>query len=56
MKRWWCMDCRSTVSLNKHGRCEGCESEAVAVVDRRDLPQVRTATASSNATDLPLYA
>ena len=29
MKRWWCMDCRSKVGLNKHGRCGSCESEAV---------------------------
>jgi hypothetical protein len=29
MKRWWCMDCRVPVELNKHGRCESCESEAV---------------------------
>jgi hypothetical protein len=29
MNRWWCMDCRSAVDLDRHGRCEGCESEAV---------------------------
>jgi len=29
MKRWWCMDCRNTVELDKHGRCGNCESEAV---------------------------
>lgn len=32
MNRWWCMDCRSIVKLDKHGRCEGCESEAVIFV------------------------
>jgi hypothetical protein len=29
MNRWWCMDCRSAVDLDKHGRCGSCESEAV---------------------------
>jgi hypothetical protein len=29
MNRWWCMDCRSPVELDKHGRCGSCESEAV---------------------------
>jgi hypothetical protein len=29
MKRWWCMQCQAKVALNKHGRCETCESEAV---------------------------
>jgi|HubBroStandDraft_6_1064221.scaffolds.fasta_scaffold2238987_1 hypothetical protein len=29
MKRWWCMDCRTEVELNKHGRCGCCDSEAV---------------------------
>jgi len=29
MNRWWCMDCRSAVDLDLHGRCGSCESEAV---------------------------
>jgi hypothetical protein len=29
MNRWWCMDCRSPVELDKHGRCGSCESEAI---------------------------
>lgn len=29
MKHWWCMGCQTEVKLNKHGRCETCESEAV---------------------------
>jgi hypothetical protein len=33
MKRWWCMDCRNPVELNRHGRCECCESEAVDLID-----------------------
>jgi hypothetical protein len=36
MKRWYCMDCRSAVELNKHGRCEGCESEAVDLIGSTD--------------------
>jgi len=33
-KRWWCMDCRDAVQLNRHGRCGTCESEAVIAVDQ----------------------
>jgi rRNA maturation endonuclease Nob1 len=29
MKRWFCMGCQKVVKLDKHGRCEICESEAV---------------------------
>ena len=29
MKHWWCMECQTNVGLNKHGRCEICESEGV---------------------------
>jgi hypothetical protein len=34
MNRWWCMDCRTVVELNKHGRCARCESEAVDSMER----------------------
>jgi Zn finger protein HypA/HybF involved in hydrogenase expression len=36
MKRWYCMDCRTSVELDKHGRCEGCESEAVDLIGSKD--------------------
>src|ERR1700676_540311 len=29
MNYWWCMDCRSAVELDRHGRCASCDSEAV---------------------------
>jgi hypothetical protein len=29
MKHWWCMECQAKVGLNKHGRCESCDSEGV---------------------------
>jgi hypothetical protein len=29
MKRWLCMDCRSKVEIDRHGRCGTCDSEAV---------------------------
>jgi len=32
MKRWWCMDCRTSTELNKHGKCEACDSEAVDLI------------------------
>jgi hypothetical protein len=33
MRRWFCMDCRTKVGLDKHGRCEHCDSEAVDLVE-----------------------
>jgi hypothetical protein len=36
MNRWWCMDCRPAVELDKHGRCGCCESEAVDFVESKD--------------------
>jgi hypothetical protein len=35
MNRWYCMDCKSEVELNRHGRCECCESEAVDSIESR---------------------
>ncbi len=29
MKIWLCMDCMTETQLNRHGRCECCDSEAV---------------------------
>jgi Zn finger protein HypA/HybF involved in hydrogenase expression len=29
MKSWWCMECEGLVKLDRHGRCENCDSEAV---------------------------
>lgn len=33
MNRWWCMDCRMTVEMDRHGRCGICESEAVILAE-----------------------
>jgi hypothetical protein len=35
MNRWYCMDCRSEVELDKHGRCGCCESEALDSMEPR---------------------
>ena len=34
MKAWWCCDCRTTVHLNRSGRCENCLSDAVDIAMR----------------------
>jgi rRNA maturation endonuclease Nob1 len=36
MKLWWCMGCQGEVKLDKHGRCEICESEAVVLIAPRN--------------------
>ncbi len=35
MNRWYCMDCKSEVELDRHGRCGSCESEAVDSMEQR---------------------
>ena len=35
MNRWYCMDCRAEVELDKHGRCGCCESEALDSMEPR---------------------
>jgi len=37
MNRWWCMDCRAIVELDKHGRCGCCESEAVDLMEQAGI-------------------
>jgi hypothetical protein len=37
MNRWWCMDCRAAVELNRHGRCGCCESEAVDLMEEKGV-------------------
>ena len=52
MKHWWCMECQATVGLNKHGRCEVCESEAVDLLEDAGEPS-RSVSASDTGSDLP---
>ena len=33
MNRWFCMDCRSKVEIDRHGRCGTCDSEAVILAE-----------------------
>ena len=37
MERWWCLDCRTSVELNSHARCENCNSEAVDTMERTNM-------------------
>ncbi len=36
-ERWWCLDCRMTITLDIHGRCSMCGSNAVDSFARRGL-------------------
>jgi hypothetical protein len=40
MERWWCIDCRAQVDLNKHARCSTCGSEAVDSMERKGMKPV----------------
>jgi len=33
MRYWWCMECQTNVGLDKHGRCECCNSESVDLLN-----------------------
>jgi Zn finger protein HypA/HybF involved in hydrogenase expression len=41
MERWWCMDCKAPVMLDKHGRCSICESEAVDLLEHSQEALIR---------------
>jgi hypothetical protein len=34
MELWWCIDCRVRVELNRQGRCQLCDSDAVDTMER----------------------
>jgi hypothetical protein len=50
MNRWWCMDCRSPVELDKHGRCGSCESEAIDPLTRQSGETGAASTARTSVT------
>jgi hypothetical protein len=50
MNRWWCMDCRSEVKLDKHGRCGYCDSEAVDPIGQQGLEGVAPPAAQTSQT------
>ena len=56
MNRWWCMDCRSAVELDMHGRCESCESEAVDSMERCGSLTRPPATVQTTVTNVPSCA
>ena len=37
MERWWCLDCRVPVDLNRQGRCQLCDSDAVDSMERTGM-------------------
>ena len=37
MERWWCLDCRTSVELNSHARCQICDSDAVDTMERTNM-------------------
>jgi hypothetical protein len=44
MERWWCIDCRTAVSLNTQARCEQCDSDAVDTMERLARRFIATST------------
>jgi hypothetical protein len=56
LNRWWCMDCRSAVDLNRHGRCASCESEAVDSCHRRPCDVSTAPAGDMSITDAVSFA
>jgi Zn finger protein HypA/HybF involved in hydrogenase expression len=50
MNRWWCMDCRSAVDLDAHGRCGSCESEAVDILSPHGIQAAPTLVVDADVT------
>jgi len=40
MELWWCVDCRVRVELNRQGRCQLCNSDAVDTMERTGMYKV----------------
>jgi len=34
---WWCLDCTAIINLDRHGRCEICDSDAVVHAEHQYL-------------------
>jgi len=51
MERWWCLDCRTTVELDSHARCQICSSDAVDTMERTNMYLKATPEVSAPATD-----
>jgi hypothetical protein len=56
MKHWWCMGCQAEVKLNKHGRCEICESEAVDLLPAEGELNSSVSAAPNDADPTPACA
>lgn len=52
MEHWWCLDCRTRVELDQHGRCQYCGSDGVDTMERTGM----YLTASSVMTPVNQYA
>jgi Zn finger protein HypA/HybF involved in hydrogenase expression len=50
MERWWCMDCKTPVELDTHGRCLVCQSEAVDLIERGRPAAIEKAIAALTVT------
>jgi hypothetical protein len=55
MKRWFCMDCRKKVVMDKHGRCGHCDSEAI-VLDGPETDLTGSFSCAKNRTDFVISA
>ena len=53
---WWCANCRTSVELDMHLRCECCGSEAVDPMGRPSFQATASVACTMPVTLLPQYA
>ena len=53
---WWCIDCRSSVELDRHGRCDTCGSDAVDLMERPTLYKRSKPAPAVRLIEIPEYA
>jgi hypothetical protein len=51
-KSWWCVDCRTPIELDKHGRCGVCGSNAVDSMLRASLWRMPILSTRKNEREL----
>ncbi len=53
---WWCIDCRTPVELDRHGRCHNCGSDAVDLMERPAAYWSAKSSSVVTSLELPQYA
>jgi hypothetical protein len=53
---WWCADCRASIELDRHGRCDTCGSDAVDLMERPTIYRSSKPSSAISFGEMPQYA